>query len=543
MNRPALLISLLFLCPSLLGGQNLFSPGVTAQDVKTAVAAGVDLEVKNKDGLTALIYAASNNPNVDVVKELLAAGAQVNAVCGPGHTALIYAAYNQSNPDIVRALRDGGAEVDRADNAGMTALMWAAKHNPRPAITQALIDAGASLTLKSKDGKTAYDFAAENTALRMTPAYAALGDQRSNDEKAREAYTSGLALARAGNHAGAVERLDAAVSFLGRTNLKIQPALIRSLVAEMNYSRARLELAAYFGMSPDPALAEFAAMKDLGASTDKALQQDETLYKASVKKADGDALLAYIAACPFGLHLSEVAALYTRMDDSAYADAMKDASAGAYAGYLAKFSRGAHTRDISARLTALRDDQAFAAASSLNTKAAYADYQKSYPQGRHVTEARAAWNSIDKTEKDKARVQAAARREVERRELTDSMESAQAEANGHYLVGTLMVVGGVGLGAVAGWALLSSLGSTSSDSGSSDSSTMSMIGAGALLPAALLIVFCKDNFSQGDYDAERAADAAHDLARLSVGFPPVPAAGGMRRMPGFSLSVKVPIRW
>ena len=68
-----------------------------------------------------------------------------------------------------------------------------------------------------------------------------------------------------------------------------------------------------------------------------------------------------------------------------------------------------------------------------------------------------------------------------------------------------------------------------------------MVGAGALCPAVLLIVFCGDDFKSGDYDSERASDAAHDLARLSVGFPSVPAVHGAWRTPGVSLSVKIPL--
>lgn len=73
MKRPVLLLAALAFCPALLGAQNLFTSGATAQDVKSAVAAGVNLEETNKDGLTALIYAASNNSRVEVVRALIEA--------------------------------------------------------------------------------------------------------------------------------------------------------------------------------------------------------------------------------------------------------------------------------------------------------------------------------------------------------------------------------------------------------------------------------------------------------------------------------------
>jgi ankyrin repeat protein len=73
LKRPVLLLAALAFCPALLGAQNLFTSGATAQDVKSAVAAGVNLEETNKDGLTALIYAASNNSRVEVVRALIEA--------------------------------------------------------------------------------------------------------------------------------------------------------------------------------------------------------------------------------------------------------------------------------------------------------------------------------------------------------------------------------------------------------------------------------------------------------------------------------------
>jgi len=55
--------------------------------VKALIAAGADLNAKDRDGMTALIESAAQD-NVDCVKALIAAGADVNAKARHGKTAL-----------------------------------------------------------------------------------------------------------------------------------------------------------------------------------------------------------------------------------------------------------------------------------------------------------------------------------------------------------------------------------------------------------------------------------------------------------------------
>ncbi|MFA5106679.1 MAG: ankyrin repeat domain-containing protein, partial [Candidatus Micrarchaeia archaeon] len=58
--------------------------------VKEALAAGADVNAKDRDGYTALMV-ASYWGHMDIVKLLIAAGADVNAKSETGYTALIEA--------------------------------------------------------------------------------------------------------------------------------------------------------------------------------------------------------------------------------------------------------------------------------------------------------------------------------------------------------------------------------------------------------------------------------------------------------------------
>ena len=66
-----------------------------------------DVNVKNNNGTTALIWAASNG-HAKVVSALIAAGADVNVKNNNGTTALMWAAYN-GHAKVVSLLKKAGA--------------------------------------------------------------------------------------------------------------------------------------------------------------------------------------------------------------------------------------------------------------------------------------------------------------------------------------------------------------------------------------------------------------------------------------------------
>jgi ankyrin repeat protein len=72
--------------------------------VRALIAAGANLEAKDRDGMTALIESAILG-NADCVKALIAAGADVNAKDRHGKTALMSA----KSADVADLLRSAGA--------------------------------------------------------------------------------------------------------------------------------------------------------------------------------------------------------------------------------------------------------------------------------------------------------------------------------------------------------------------------------------------------------------------------------------------------
>jgi ankyrin repeat protein len=136
---------------TLLGGQRLNidiyelarSGGV--QTVETVLNSHeFDLALMDKLGQTLLFYAASHNPNPDVVRVLVEHGSEVNHQDMYGWTALMHAARDNPNPEVIKALVESGADLELKNDRGMTVLMVAAE-NARPDSVKILIEYGADV--------------------------------------------------------------------------------------------------------------------------------------------------------------------------------------------------------------------------------------------------------------------------------------------------------------------------------------------------------------------------------------------------------------
>lgn len=151
---------------------------------------GADINLQNKWGDTALIYAAANtnrpiiqqllkyNPQIDLqnvngytalmlaaekndtgcVHELLAAGADIDIGNGWNTAVLTFAAQN-GNLDMINLLISYGKltdtdTVNSANIEGKTALMLAA-NTTYPAVIEALLENGAMVNVQNKFGDTA----------------------------------------------------------------------------------------------------------------------------------------------------------------------------------------------------------------------------------------------------------------------------------------------------------------------------------------------------------------------------------------------------
>lgn len=131
------------------------------KDVLKAIGRGADVNARDDEGNTALIFAVSERPNSRVVKVLLDNGADVNARNNDGLTALMFAAARTTRPDVITLLFNAGAEAEAALNNGWTALMFAAAVNPDPAVIQTLCQGRAQVNRRADEGMTALILAAE----------------------------------------------------------------------------------------------------------------------------------------------------------------------------------------------------------------------------------------------------------------------------------------------------------------------------------------------------------------------------------------------
>lgn len=131
-----------------------------AESVKKLLKADPDVNAADKEGRTALMYAAFNG-HLGIVKELIEAGAEVDKRDFMDRTALLFAATGNF-PKTVELLINHGADPNITDNnEHFTSLMHAAAEGHMD-VVKLLIERGADPHLKDVDGDDAESFARLN---------------------------------------------------------------------------------------------------------------------------------------------------------------------------------------------------------------------------------------------------------------------------------------------------------------------------------------------------------------------------------------------
>ena len=164
------LLALLLISPVAAQGGRLhvLAATGTAAEVRAALQAGADFNDADWSGVTALMAAAGNNHDPNVVKVLLDFGALVDARDGNGETALMSAAQRNKDPAVIITLLGAGAALESRDYLGRTPLIHAAKSSPVLAIVTTLLKAGAKVNARDNQGLTPLLYAAwlgENPAI------------------------------------------------------------------------------------------------------------------------------------------------------------------------------------------------------------------------------------------------------------------------------------------------------------------------------------------------------------------------------------------
>lgn len=121
-------------------------------------------------GMTALLFAARDNPNPEAISTLLNGGADTGATDDAGRTALMLSVTGNPNPEVAAALLENGANIDATDDDGKTALIWAAEVSNHAAV-HLLLANGADAHIEDHNGKRAVAYARENERFKNTDVF------------------------------------------------------------------------------------------------------------------------------------------------------------------------------------------------------------------------------------------------------------------------------------------------------------------------------------------------------------------------------------
>ncbi len=124
-------------------------------------------------GKTPLIE-ASIKGHAEIVKALLAWGANINIANKRGYTALMWAT-RINHPKIMVILLDHGAEVNHTDKEGNTALMIAINYSTTEVLKTLLNNIYVNINIANQKGETAIEIAAKLNLIGTVKALLELG--------------------------------------------------------------------------------------------------------------------------------------------------------------------------------------------------------------------------------------------------------------------------------------------------------------------------------------------------------------------------------
>jgi hypothetical protein len=171
--------------------------------VRKLIAAGVDVNIRDKTTDATALDEAVNYGNREMVRALLDAGAEINARSSRGQTALMRLD-DDATEQLVWDLVAAGAKINLRDEDRDTALILTAYYT-KPEVLRALIDAGAKVNAKNKEGETALMKAAEFGLLENVRLLINAG---ANTNARNNSGETALDLARNNEHAEVVQQLE-----------------------------------------------------------------------------------------------------------------------------------------------------------------------------------------------------------------------------------------------------------------------------------------------------------------------------------------------
>ncbi len=175
-------------------------------EIRSLISSGADVNLKDNEGWSALMFAVRYQNNVEIVKLLLDNGADIYATNRYGSSPLLLSACYTANPEILKTVLAsyGGSEndifksfilaitsnsgnyasqlaklqvfIDRGISMnrfyeGKTPLMYACEYAGTTKIIKLLLDNGALYTIRDASGKKAFDYAKQNNKLERDEIY------------------------------------------------------------------------------------------------------------------------------------------------------------------------------------------------------------------------------------------------------------------------------------------------------------------------------------------------------------------------------------
>ena len=135
--------------------------------VKLLIEHGADINAKNNNGWTALMWAlVSNNAEyLEIIKLLVENGANINTKNNNGDTALIIASRYTWRLKAVKYLVGNGADINAKNNNNETSLMHAS-YNGHLELVKYLVENGAYINEKDNESNTALSWAKEESFMK-----------------------------------------------------------------------------------------------------------------------------------------------------------------------------------------------------------------------------------------------------------------------------------------------------------------------------------------------------------------------------------------
>lgn len=181
--------------------------------VKSLIEAGAKVNLKDKDGWTALMYAVRYQEGLECVQLLIDAGADIKIKNKYSSSALVLASCYNNNPDILKNLLSHYTASEKetlrsfvmllseshtseyvqiskmqlfldmaipvnAFYEGKTPLMYASEFGNSTNVLRVLLENNALIGIRSTEGKTAFDYAKENKNLKHDSVYWALNKKQ-----------------------------------------------------------------------------------------------------------------------------------------------------------------------------------------------------------------------------------------------------------------------------------------------------------------------------------------------------------------------------